>query len=265
MARNEDVKNFLHKHRAQVKPEVYGIDTQQRRVPGLRREEVAQLAAVSVSWYTWLEQGRDIRISPAAIQRIGKVLQLTPVEQNYFSAIVFGHTLPSEQSPDIPNEVKVMVDALHPYPAFVRRENMDILYWNRAAQENIFDWTQVPLSDRNSLKLMFIDPAYKQRIGNWESAALHTIAAFRNYQAAGRNSADFDSIVSDLSARSADFVALWQRHEVSRMGAGNKAILDLNSEMKHYTYTSLEVENTPGIFVIFYAPVLDNASQTGCE
>ena len=90
--RRDDVKNFLTSRRARLNPERYGFSVQNRRVKGLRREEVAQLAAVSVSWYTWLEQGREISISPAAIQRIGKVLQLSPAEQEYLEALIFVKT-----------------------------------------------------------------------------------------------------------------------------------------------------------------------------
>ncbi|BAN98181.1 helix-turn-helix domain-containing protein [Plautia stali symbiont] len=90
-SRGEDVKNFLTRQRARIDPQIYGFSRQNRRVSGLRREELAQLAAVSVSWYTWLEQGRDISISPAALQRIGKVLQLSVTEQEYLEALVFGN------------------------------------------------------------------------------------------------------------------------------------------------------------------------------
>ncbi|WP_313618888.1 helix-turn-helix domain-containing protein, partial [Pantoea septica] len=138
MTRNENIKNFLVHHRARVDPEVYGFSNCQRRVPGLRREEVAQLAAVSVSWYTWLEQGRDIRISPSAIQRIGKVLQLSPTEQDYLEALIFGKKNPPDGPKAIPREVIAMADALSPHPAFIRRANMDILYWNEAARVRLF-------------------------------------------------------------------------------------------------------------------------------
>jgi transcriptional regulator with XRE-family HTH domain len=101
-------------------PQRYGFSMQNRRVRGLRREEVAQLAAVSVSWYTWLEQGREISILPAAIQRFGKVLQLSSAEQEYLEALVFGKSQTSQIAEALPSEVKVMVDALNPHPAFVR-------------------------------------------------------------------------------------------------------------------------------------------------
>lgn len=252
MSRNADIKNFLVKHRAKLNPTDFGFSAQNRRVDGLRREEVAQLAAVSVSWYTWLEQGRDISISPAALKRIGKVLQLTMIEQQYLNAIVLGGGASNEDNAELSPEVIAMVDALHPHPAFVRRANMDILYWNRAAETHIFDWSLIAPAERNSLKLMFLSAAYRKRIFEWEKAARHTIAAFRAYQVAERFTENFESIITELIEKSDEFREMWDFHDVSRMGAGNKAIIDDKGSISRYTYTSLEVENSPGIYLIFY-------------
>jgi len=252
MTRNENIKNFLIHHRARVNPEAYGFSNRQRRVPGLRREEVAQLAAVSVSWYTWLEQGRDIRISPAALQRIGQVLQLSPTEQDYLDALVFGKKNSSDGSRAIPREVIAMADALSPHPAFIRRANMDILYWNEAARARIFDWSTIPEADRNSLKLLFINDGYKQKIHDWEQAARHSIAAFRAYYAASNQSETFEEVIRDLAARSDLFRTMWHAQAVNKVGAGNKAIVESDGTLNHYTYTALEVESAPGIFLIFY-------------
>lgn len=250
--RREDIKNFLTGHRAQLDPQRYGFSMQNRRVRGLRREEVAQLAAVSVSWYTWLEQGREISISLAAIQRIGKVLLLSPAEQEYLEALIFGKSQTGQMSEALPSEVRVMVDALNPHPAFVRRANMDILYWNEAASTLFFDWAVMPEKDRNSLKLMFLCGDYRRRIHDWEKAARHTISAFRAYYAASNRAKAFEDVINDLSARSADFSNMWNGHDVKKVGAGNKTIIDVHGKVNTFTYTSLEVESAPGMYLIFY-------------
>lgn len=252
MTRNENIKNFLIHHRARVNPEAYGFNNGHRRVPGLRREEVAQLAAVSVSWYTWLEQGRDIRISPAALQRIGQVLQLSPTEQDYLDALVFGKKNSLKGVKSIPREVIAMADALSPHPAFIRRANMDILYWNEAARARIFDWSTIPEADRNSLKLLFINDGYKQKIRDWEQAARHSIAAFRAYYAASNQSEAFEEVIHDIAARSDLFRTMWHAQDVNKVGAGNKTLVESDGTINHYTYTALEVESAPGIFLIFY-------------
>ncbi|NIE53244.1 helix-turn-helix transcriptional regulator [Pantoea dispersa] len=250
--RGEDVKNFLTRQRARIDPQIYGFSRQNRRVSGLRREEVAQLAAVSVSWYTWLEQGRDISISPAALQRIGKVLQLSVTEQEYLEALVFGNAHSQPFSHELPPEVRAMVDALDPHPAFVRRANMDIVYWNPAAQSLIVDWAALPPADRNSLKLMFISEAYQQRIHGWEEAARHTLSAFRAGYAASNQAQEFEVVIEDLLARSAGFRTLWNDHDVGKIGAGNKTLIDVEGRMQTYTFTSLQIEQAPGMHLIFY-------------
>lgn len=252
MMKNEDVKSFLLKHRSKLNPEDYGFSALNRRVKGLRREEVAQLAAVSVSWYTWLEQGRSIRISPAALKRIGRVLQLSNVEQEYLTAIVFGGDVSEKKPAELQPEIKRMVDALNPYPAFVRHENMDLLYWNKATEDNIFNWSLVPVADRNSLKLMFISEEYKQRIHDWEKAAKHTLASFRAYYASSSRPEKFESVIEDLMARSEEFTKMWNYHEVGKMGTGKKAIVDKNGEISPYTYSSLQIENAPDTYLICY-------------
>ncbi|EPE7489285.1 helix-turn-helix transcriptional regulator [Cronobacter universalis] len=258
--RRDDVKNFLTRHRARLNPERYGFSVQNRRVKGLRREEVAQLAAVSVSWYTWLEQGREISISPAAIQRIGKVLQLSPAEQEYLEALIFGKNSTHQVYSALPPEVVAMVDALHPHPAFVRLANMDILYWNEAARTLFFDWSAMPVKDRNSLKLMFLCEDYRTRIHDWDKAARHTISAFRSYYAASNRAQAFEEVIDDLLSRSADFRTMWNCHEVKKVGAGNKTIIDIHGQINSFTYTSLEVESAPGMYLIFY---MAHGAKTG--
>lgn len=252
--RNQDVKNFLTTHRARVDPQRYGFSTLNRRVKGLRREEVAQLAAVSVSWYTWLEQGRDISISLAALQRIGRVLQLSVTEQEYLEALIFGNAHPQLLSQALPAEVMAMVDALEPHPAFVRRANMDIVYWNQAARSLIVDWSLLSAEDRNTLKLMFLNDDYRQRIHGWEQAARHTLSAFRASYVASNQAQAFESVITDLLARSSDFRTMWNYQDVSKMGTGNKTIIDVEGRAQTYTYTSLLIEQTPGMHVIFYLP-----------
>lgn len=110
--RNYDLNQFLLKHRGKLDPTDYGFSTYHRRVKGLRREEVAQLAAVSVSWYTWLEQGRDISISIEAIKRIGKVLKLSSDEQEYFEATVFGTSYSAHSDIQLQDELKQMIKTL---------------------------------------------------------------------------------------------------------------------------------------------------------
>ncbi len=254
MSRNDDVKNFLTRRRAAIDPAEYGFAPGHRRVPGLRREEVAQLAAVSVSWYTWLEQGRDISISQPALLRIAKVLKLSAAEQDYLQAIVLGSQPSAGSATEVPAAIAVMVDALSPYPAFVRLSNMNIVCWNKAALETIFDWSTLAEAERNSLKLMFIHPEYKAIIADWQDAAKRTISAFRANYAEAQDKQDFEQIVEDLKAKSMEFSQMWEQHEVSIIGSGHKTIVSKDLSQRKYNFTTLQVEDNPGMSVIFYHP-----------
>ena len=153
-----------------------------------------------------------------------------------------------------------MVDALHPHPAFVRLANMDILYWNEAARTLFFDWSAMPVKDRNSLKLMFLCEDYRTRIHDWDKAARHTISAFRSYYAASNRAQAFEDVIDDLLSRSAEFSTMWNSHEVKKVGAGNKTIIDIHGQINSFTYTSLEVESAPGMYLIFY---MAHGAKTG--
>ncbi len=250
--KHENLKTFLTKHRAKINPEDYGFTSGRRRVKGLRREEVAQLAAINVSWYTWLEQGREISISRAAINRIGTVLKLTNDEQEYLNAIVFGNKPALEEQEEVSEELKALIRALEPNPAFIRRENMDIEYWNEAASKKIFDWSTLPKADRNSLKLMFLNDEYKRRIPQWEQAAKNTIASFRSYFALATDKSAFKAVLDDLKSRSELFCQMWQDYEVKRIREGEKSVLDDKGTLRHYKYVSLKPEHYSNTFVIYY-------------
>ena len=253
--RNYDLNQFLLKHRGKLDPTDYGFSTYHRRVKGLRREEVAQLAAVSVSWYTWLEQGRDISISIEAIKRIGKVLKLSSDEQEYFEATVFGTSYSAHSDIQLQDELKQMIKALDPHPAFVRSENMDILYWNKASKQKIFNWSSVDDLDRNSLKLMFLNPEYKERIPDWSAAAQSTIASFRSYYALSSNKPRFETVINDLLLRSEEFKRMWQEYDVKKTRKGKKSIIDYSGNLRHYSYTALKPESMSDAFLIFYAEI----------
>lgn len=252
MDKKRNIKDFLLKHRARVAPEEYGFSTVNRRVPGLRREEVAQLASISVSWYTWLEQGRDISVSHEAIKRIGKVLKLSQDEQEYFDILVFGQAKPTLIMQEISSDLKSIIDAFSPNPAFIRRENMDIVYWNEAALSKIFDWQRIPETDRNSLKLMFLSEEYQARIPNWQEAARSTIASFRSYYAASSHKENFKPIIDDLTQRSSLFCEMWQDYEVRKIAQGEKSIIDSEGHLRHYRYSALKPVNIDDVFLIFY-------------
>ncbi|WP_130835813.1 MmyB family transcriptional regulator [[Erwinia] mediterraneensis] len=170
---------------------------------------------------------------------------------DYLRAQVPGGELVSASPQEISPTVKRVVDDLAPHPTFVRTASMDIIYWNTAATEKIFDWSTLPVEQRNSLLLMFGYDGYQQRIENRGCAARHTVASFRTTFALSKSKARFSEILTALSASSA-FQTLWQEMHVEKIGQGEKVIRNARGEQVNYRYVSLEVENSPGIFVICY-------------
>src|SRR4051794_23614678 len=168
-AQRQELGAFLMSRRARVKPHDVGLPAGRRRTLGLRREEVALLAGVSVSWYTWLEQGRDIRVSAAALGRISEVLHFSGAE------VVHLFTLASELAPphppdeDVTDGLELLVAAIDPVPAYIRNSRWDVLAWNAACEDMFLtDFSSVASHDRNALRLFFLDESYRCRMVNWE-------------------------------------------------------------------------------------------------
>ena len=146
---------FLISHRGRLDPEEFGMPKSSRRTPGLRREEVAMLAGVSVSWYTWLEQGREIKPSSEALQRIAKVLRLNRVESSHLFALS-----PREEpvlrqvDKGVSDGLEMLVGAINPVPAYVRNARLDILAWNDAIADLFSDDGSLQPHERNTLRLL---------------------------------------------------------------------------------------------------------------
>lgn len=227
MAPREDLREFLRSRRARLAPADVGLTAASgpRRVPGLRREELAQLAGVSVDYYTRLEQGRDIGVSEDVLRAVADALRLDADER----AHLFDLARPSRtrRRPVTPPTQRVrpgvllLLDAL-PNPAFVIGRRLDILATNRMARALLTDFDLRPRRDRNHARWFFLDPEARERYLDWEDVARDNIAALR--MEAGRHPDDPElaALVGELSLKSADFAAGWAEHEVLRRSHGTK-------------------------------------------
>ncbi|MFL5976029.1 MAG: helix-turn-helix transcriptional regulator [Solirubrobacterales bacterium] len=219
--------DFLRTRRAEVAPGNLGREANgRRRTPGLRREEVAQLAGVGLSWYTWLEQGRDIRPSAQVLDAIARVLRLDGAERAHLFHLARVElplpegNYPRETSPAL----RAFVDGLEPNPAYVTGPRGDVLAWNAAATRVFHDWGAEPVERRNLLWWLFVDPSWDRSSPNWESTAKHTLARFRAQHARRPEDPSFATLVEELSEASPEFRAWWPRHEVIGEQAGTKTI-----------------------------------------
>ena len=188
--RRHELADFLRSRRERISPDQVGLPVGgRRRTPGLRREEVAQLAGVGVTWYTWLEQGRDIRASDQVLGAIANTLQLDPHERAHL------FILAGQPEPEVEKECRTITPAIHqmlgqlePLPALVVNTRLDILAYNRAYDRMVGGLARFDFEDRNSLWLAFTDPAWRARIVDWRPAAQRLVAQFRAAMAGDRKS-----------------------------------------------------------------------------
>jgi transcriptional regulator with XRE-family HTH domain len=246
---------FLSSRRARLQPKEFGLPEGPRRTPGLRREEVAVLAGVSVSWYTWLEQGRDIQPSPDALRRISKVLKLDRVESAHLYALSALEAPAAESSGGgVSAGLDMLVRAINPIPAYVRNTRLDILAWNDAIADLFVDYGSLQPHERNTLRLLFLYIPYRTLILDWEQMARGMISAFRAARAQAQDKAPFDSLVEELSAQSPEFRDWWQDTEVKGFDEGRKRLLHPTGGAIEFTYVALTPEGRPDLSLVTYIP-----------
>jgi transcriptional regulator with XRE-family HTH domain len=245
---------FLSSRRARLQPKEYGLPEGPRRTPGLRREEIAVLAGVSVSWYTWLEQGRDIQPSADALQRISKVLKLNRVESAHLYALSALEAPSLNTSGELSPGLEMLVQAVNPIPAYVRNTRLDILAWNDAIADLFVDYGSLQPHERNTLRLLFLYIPYRTLIIDWEQMARGMISAFRASRAQARDKAPFDSLIAELAELSPEFREWWRDTEVTGFEEGRKRLLKPGGGYIDFTYVALTPEGRPDLSLVTYIP-----------
>ena len=208
-----------------MRPETVGLPVNgHRRTPGLRREEVAQLAGVGLSWYTWLEQGRDITPSPSVLDALARVFDLEVPERAHLFALA-GVAVPVSAGPyptTAPPELERVVAGLAPNPAYLLGPRTDVLAWNDCATTVLGTPTRAPDGVLNLLWWMFTAPG--RHAQGWSDTARFTLARFRAEHARRYGDESFTGLIRALLAASPRFRELWRRHEVLDAQVGTKVI-----------------------------------------
>src|SRR5690349_18572888 len=165
--------DYLRDRRSKLDPATFGLPLKRRRTPGLRREEVAQRAHVSATWYTWLEQGRGGAPSADVLERISRALMLTEVEREHLFLLALGRPPEAQYKPveGVTPRLQRVLDMLEISPAFIKTATWDVIAWNKAAAAVLWDYGSVPPGERNILRKMFCDPLARQRQLDWDSVA----------------------------------------------------------------------------------------------
>src|SRR3954464_1425466 len=190
---------YLRDRRAKLDPTAFGFPLQRRRTPGLRREEVAQRANVSATWYTWLEQGRGGAPSAEVLDRIARALMLTDVEREHLFLLVLGRQPEARyrRNEGVTPRLQRVLDALDPTPALIRTATWDVLAWNRGSTVMLADYGAMPPEQRNMLRFLFLDPRARAAHYDWDGVARFVLGAFRLDAARAGAAADVEPLVDE--------------------------------------------------------------------
>ena len=207
---------YLKDRRTKLDPAAFGFAAERRRTPGLRREEVAQRANISPTWYTWLEQGRGGAPSADVLNRISRALMLTEVEREHLFLLGLGRPPEARYRKDdgATPRLQRVLDALDPSPALIRNAKYDVVAWNRAATVMLVDYGSLPPEQRNILRFIFLDPRARAAQYDWASVARFVLGAFRVDAARAGAAAEVEPLVEELCRLSPEFKAMWRDNDV---------------------------------------------------
>jgi transcriptional regulator with XRE-family HTH domain len=263
--RRAELADFLRNRREAIRPEDVGLPGGgRRRTPGLRREEVAQLAGVGTTWYTWLEQGRDVRASAPVLEAISDALDLTNAERSHVLLLGRGEEVAIEPAPkeELHPTIKRLVENLGDNPACITGRRFDFLAWNEAHSAVFGDPGEMPDGRRNFVWSVFMDPRRRTLHTEWNVGARRLVARFRAQAARYVGDPDFEELISALQEGSPEFREWWDLHEVASSGVGRKVLkhpkvgklvfehatfrpADDNPDLRLILYTTVPTADTP--------------------
>ncbi|HEV3047250.1 MAG TPA: helix-turn-helix transcriptional regulator [Solirubrobacteraceae bacterium] len=259
--RRGELAHFLRSRRASLKPQDVGLPNGgRRRTPGLRREEVAQLAGVGTTWYTWLEQGRDVRASLEVLEALARALRMSRAERTHLILLGRGEEPPPCKSPAerVSPDLRRLIEHLGANPAYVLGRRWDYLAWNEAAAVVLGDFGKVPRASRNHAWLTFTDPARREMFADWERSARLLVAKFRADSARHIGDGEFESLIAALRGTSPEFAKEWERHEVSRSGDGRKDLRHPTAGLLSFSHAVFHPADEPEQRLVLYSPLPDN-------
>jgi transcriptional regulator with XRE-family HTH domain len=256
LERRQMLAAFIRTRRARLQPADVGLpDRSRRRTPGLRREEVAELANISVSWYTLLEQGHDVHPSPQVLERLAQTFKLSPSETQHLFLLArqeFPATL-SVEAQQVTPALQRVVDALSTHPAFVIGPRWDALIWNRVANI-LFQFDEpYPPHALNVVWRFFMRSALRQIDLDWEAQAKNLIAQFRADYARYPGDASFQTLVEDLQRVSPQFSQWWEQHDVRGLPDGPRTMNHPVLGRLEFDHVTFQTSITPSLRLKVYA------------
>lgn len=256
--------SYLRERRVRLDAASLGYVGARRRTPGLRREEVAQRASISPTWYTWLEQGRGGAPSAPVLERIAEALLLTTDEREHVFLLALGRSPAVRYSGAhaISPRLQRVLDAFDTSPAFIKSLTWDLVAWNRAAGA-VFGYDAPEPRERNILRRIFCNPASRVANPDWEAVARFAVAAFRADAARAGRSAEIEigRVVAALCADSPVFEALWRDRAVRSFGDGVKRLRHPQAGLIAMEFSSFAVDGRPDLGLVVYNPASSADAQ----
>lgn len=249
-----DLSDFLTRHRKKLTPVDAGLSvTGHRRTPGLRREEVAALAGVGLTWYTWFEQGRDIQVSESFLLKVAKALKLDDAECGHLFLLAHRRPPPPEayQWPSVSPLIQQLLDDLVARPAYVANLRWDVVAWNGAA-DDLFGFAGRERFDRNIMRLIFTDPLFRRRLPDWGHEAASLLAQFRYDLATAPDDPAMLALVDDLKKLSPDFRRWFDAAGRETHARGIGAILDGDDTPLSFKHETLTVDEYRHLKMVVY-------------
>jgi transcriptional regulator with XRE-family HTH domain len=256
--------DFLKSRRTRLDPASFGYSGR-RRTPGLRREEVAQRANISPTWYTWLEQGRGGAASAEVLERISSALMLTDTEREHLFMLGLGRPpeVRYKSFEGVSPRLQRLLDSLDASPALIKTATWDVVAWNRAAAVVLTDYGALPASQRNVLRFLFCNPEVRARQHDWQSVARTVVGAFRADVARAGLASEVGELVHELCTVSPEFDAMWRNNDVLGHGDGDgvKRLLHPSLGSIELEYSAFSVDGRPDLGMVVYAPVDPEVAQ----
>lgn len=259
-----ELADFLRAQRERLTPADVGLPVgKRRRTPGLRREEVAALAGVGLSWYTWLEQGRDIGVSSGFLDNLSRVLKLDAAERRHLFLLAQERP-PAEPGTTwctVPSLVSRLMDDLVPHAAYVINLRWDVLAYNDAA-DRLFGFAGQSATRRNLLWMLFCDQGLREILVDWPHEAQSMLASFRRDFAGAREDVDLRALVAELENVSPDFKTWWQSPDVHAPCTGTRTVR-VEGRPVAFDHTSLTVDGGRHLRLVVYAAQSPQAANAG--
>lgn len=259
-----ELATFLRTRRARLSPADVGLPrTARRKTAGLRREEVAQLAGVGVTWYTWLEQGREINVSVQVLDSLAQTLRLSAEEKAHLFLLADQVPLPypAPQQEQVSPFLQQLLEHQRSSPAYIMGRRWDVLAWNRAACQVITNFAALPVEERNIMRLIFTDEESRHRFVDWEAMAQGILAQFRASSSHYRDDEQLGALITDLQHCSPEFACWWPRHEVQGRRAGQKKLLHPQAGLLELDHSTFQIDGSPGLKMVIYLPANEETAR----